>query len=71
MIFKTGDAVRLLYPLRKQFYCGGDNIGTICQMRDNRYLVKLSSGDLVVHDTDRSQDTLLEFMWPVGQKENK
>ena len=71
MRFKMGDAVKMLYPLRKRFYCGGDNIGTICQMRDNRYLVRLTSGDLVIHDVARSQDTLLEFMWPLSQKENK
>ena len=47
--FKKGDRVRMLYPLRNKFACGGSNFGIVTDKQGEKYTVKMDDGDIVIH----------------------
>ena len=67
--FKKGDRVRMLYPLRNKFACGGSNFGIVTDKQGEKYTVRMDDGDTIIHT--RTNETLLEFMWFSDKKRIK
>jgi hypothetical protein len=65
MHFREGQQVRMIW---KSFFCGGDNRGVITRVTpsDKKIMVKMNSGDYVVHETIRTElcDVVHEEDWP-------